>query len=430
MNVAARANPRCDGARAAAAQVQVVRSMRVLLVDPSSPGFPTGAEELLSDSGWSVKTAVDYGKAASLTRSDEFDAIVIPLSANVPATAPDDDLTPLMREVDSRRMATVVLAGDRLDLSLQAASLVDVVPGSVSKQQLHSRLTTLSRYQALIKRMDQELANMARLGKQLNQHFTEVDQEMRLAGRLQRDFLPQVRESIGPLRFSTIFRPASWVSGDIYDIVRVDERHVAFYVADAVGHGMAASLLTMFIKKAVVTKRVHDNGYELLSPSETMRGLNEALEAQSLPNCQFVTACYCLVDLETLELQFARGGHPLPLLVSADGVVTELPSSGSLLGLFAAEEFPTSTVQLKPGEKLILYSDGLEVAYHQEKDKSNKCNYYRQVFDELAPLPADEMVARISGRLDNESGSLNPRDDVTVVAVEVASPNDGERAVS
>ncbi|MCH7812992.1 MAG: serine/threonine-protein phosphatase, partial [Planctomycetes bacterium] len=209
---------------------------------------------------------------------------------------------------------------------------------------------------------------------------------------------------------------------DIYDVYRVDGQRVAFYMADAVGHGMAASLLTMFIKKAVVSKRIHDRGYELLTPSETVAGLNDALTAQALPNCQFVTACYCLINTDTLEMQYARGGHPYPLLVSADGSLTELKSAGGLLGLFPGDQYPTRTVQLKPGEKIILYTDGLEFAYEQDKGTADKLHYYRHVFERLARLPVNELVGRIATRLDSEAGSLNPRDDVTVLAVAIGQP--------
>ena len=58
------------------------------------------------------------------------------------------------------------------------------------------------------------------------------------------------------MHFHTLFRPAGYVSGDLYDVARLDERRIGFYVADAVGHGMPAALLTMFIKHALVTKEV------------------------------------------------------------------------------------------------------------------------------------------------------------------------------
>ena len=90
-------------------------------------------------------------------------------------------------------------------------------------------------------------------------------------------FLPKVDEAIGGVRFATVYKPASWVSGDIYDVFRVDERHVGFYVADAVGHGMAASLLTLFIKRCLTPKRIEADGYTVLCPSEAIAVLNDGL---------------------------------------------------------------------------------------------------------------------------------------------------------
>jgi serine phosphatase RsbU (regulator of sigma subunit) len=270
--------------------------------------------------------------------------------------------------------------------------------------------------------MDRELANMQRLGKRLNEYFAQVDEEMRLAGRLQRDFLPQHLGPIGPVTFAALYRPASWVSGDLYDIVRVDESHVAFYVVDAIGHGMAAALLTMFIKRAVTTKRIRPDGYELLEPSETLALLNDALAGQTLPRCQFVTGCYCLLNLETLVLRFARAGHPHPLLVDEDGGVTELHTQGGLLGVFRGEDFPTRQVQLRPGEKVILYTDGLELAYAPERYHSDPVAYYRAIFDGAAAAPAAELIRKLNADINEEAGSLHPRDDVTVVAMEVHAP--------
>src|SRR5688572_8924311 len=85
-------------------------------------------------------------------------------------------------------------------------------------------------------------------------NIRRLDEELRLAARLQQDFLPKSLPQVGPVRFHTLFRPAGHVSGDIYDVMRLDETHVGFYIVDAVGHGMPAALLTMFLKNAMVTK--------------------------------------------------------------------------------------------------------------------------------------------------------------------------------
>ena len=127
-------------------------------------------------------------------------------------------------------------------------------------------------------------------------HMQRLDDELRLAARLQQDFLPKSLPQIGSVRFHTLFRPAGYVSGDLYDVMRLDEKHVGFYIADAVGHGMPAALLTMFIKNALVTKEITADGYRLLTPAQTMAMLNDALVSQNLSNASFATALYGLIN--------------------------------------------------------------------------------------------------------------------------------------
>lgn len=297
---------------------------------------------------------------------------------------------------------------------------MDIVDPSISPDELFGRLAVMARYRPVIEQYERELRNMQRLGKKLNHHFTEIDQEMRLASRLQRDFLPRELPDVDGIHIGTIFRPASWVSGDIYDIFRIDEDHIGLYIADVVGHGMAAGLLTMFIKRSVVPKRIYGNDYEILEPGHVLSQLNDSLWSQNLPNCQFVTTCYCLYNTRTHRLQVARGGHPYPIRVGASGEVSEIRSSGGLMGLFENEQFETVTTELLPGEKLLLYSDGVEMAFLEKREASHAQPRYKKEFQSVANLPAAELIDRLGRLLDAEEGSLTPHDDVTVIALETA----------
>ena len=91
-------------------------------------------------------------------------------------------------------------------------------------------------------------------------------EQLRMAGLVQRDFLPSQLPNSDRLRWAAIFLPAEWVSGDIYDIVRIDEQHIGFYVVDVVGHGMPAALLTIFLKQALVMRETTGNSYRIFSP--------------------------------------------------------------------------------------------------------------------------------------------------------------------
>src|ERR1700722_18468526 len=100
--------------------------------------------------------------------------------------------------------------------------------------------------------LKREVARLRKRDDWIQTYLSSMDEELRLARRLQQDFLPKSLTGTGPLKFESIFRPAGYVSGDLYHIARLDEGHVGFWVADAVGHGMPAALLTMFMKNALI----------------------------------------------------------------------------------------------------------------------------------------------------------------------------------
>lgn len=392
--------------------------MQVLIVNPHET-LPPGGTDLFEQIGCDVTTTTDYRTAIETARAGNIDAVI----ASVPNPGATNgqtqtDFANFLGAVRSERIATIVVSDDA-----QAAAgdhaLVAFVGRDVTPAELRGRLATIDRYQGVVRGLGREVAELQRIGKRLNEHFAEVEQEMRLAARLQRDFLPRLDAPFGRLQFSAMFRPATWVSGDIFDLFRVDEKHVGFYIADAVGHGMAASLLTMFIKRTMVPKRIHAGGYEIVTPSKMLATLNESLTEQALPHCQFVTAWYGLINIETLELQFARGGHPHPMLFSFDGTASELKASGGLLGLFDGEQFATERVQLQPGDKLLLYTDGVELAFKPNEDGSPDINAYRKLFLSIGHLPIQEAIRQIEEQIVDAQGSLDPRDDITVFGMEI-----------
>ena len=264
-----------------------------------------------------------------------------------------------------------------------------------------------------------ELSLLRRRDETLNFYMHRLDEELRLAARLQQDFLPKSLPQLGNVRFHTLYRPAGYVSGDLYDVMRLDEKRVGFYIADAVGHGMPAALLTMFIKHALTTKEILPGGYRLLSPSESLARLNEALLEQHLTHTTFATALYGMVDVETLEVTLACAGHPAPLVLRPDGSLETVPVEGSLLGIFPGETYATTSLRLREGDRLIFYTDGVEVAFGGDIQADAMAEQWRRELRQRCDLPGDELVAGFAAKLDAENGSLEPKDDLTMVVLEV-----------
>ncbi len=293
------------------------------------------------------------------------------------------------------------------------------LPPDASLEKAQGVLAALAHMRPMIREVDKQLSAMQRLSKNLRKRFDETDRELQLAARLQRDFLPQELPSDGPFRFSSMFRPCSWVSGDIFDVFRLDEKHWGFYLADAVGHGVAAGLLTMYIKHAIRPKRILTDGYELVPPSEVLSNLNDQLTSQGLPDSPFITGWYGTVNIETLVLNYAVAGHPPPILIDVDGRIRELHGDGCLLGISRGERFSDESVHLKPGQRVIVYSDGLEPTLIAHRPQMPKLPTFEEGIPELLRLDADDLLKRLRMRLDNTPGSLMQVDDVTLLMLDV-----------
>ena len=280
--------------------------------------------------------------------------------------------------------------------------------------ELSAKLNAVAALQPAIGRLQAELATARDITARATGSMEELDEQIRLAARLQRDFLPRRLPEVGAVRFGVFYRPVSWVSGDIYDITRLDETHVGFYVADAIGHGMPAALLTMFIKKALQTKRIVGHTYQIIAPHVAMAGLNADICEQNLSSCQFCTAAYCVLDTAALKLSYCRAGHPEPILAHADGTVERLGCPGSLLGVFPDEVFESRELSLAGGDRLVLYTDGAEAALRQSAGEPS----LEQILAKWAGLPREKMLLEVASRID-DAGSAKSSDDITVVVVDV-----------
>lgn len=381
--------------------------------------FPHAAHELGKQYGVELVHIESYRQARDPALLSQADAVLFcdPIDEDLPQIAKGEKQL-LADALLSHRLTGVMLSSGTSGVVPDDDDALAVVPADITSQELWGRINTIRQYRPLLSRMEKQVAAMQRLGKKLNQQFVEVDQELRLASRLQRDFLPKEFPQVGQVGFSALYRPATWVSGDVYDIRRLDEHHVSFLIADAVGHGVAAGLLTMFIRQAVIGKKIFSDGYRIIQPDEVLQKLNTDLAHQELPNCQFVTACYGLIDTRTHEVTFSRGGHPHPIHVDADGSCCEVHTVGGLLGVFEDEVFESTRFTLDPGDKLIIYSDGMENAIiDPDRDESAQVCYTPAFLDAVSQ-PAEQCLAVLAGQLDQSEGSLQQEDDQTCIVIE------------
>ena len=385
--------------------------------------LPAALKNALGHQDFNVQRVDLATAAASSELLDQADGVVVAARDINPAQW--TKLARVLDNLESRNVASLVMLPEERQgkpIHVSRNDGLTCMSTTDSAEEIWARLSTIAAHRSVIRHLEDELAYFYRRQPHLAQHLGEIDEEMRLASRLQRDFLPSAVPDIGPVSFEILFQPCSWVSGDIYDVFRLDEQTVGFYVVDVVGHGMPAALLTLFIKRAIHTKRIAEHGYRLISPQESLTMLNQDLIEQNLAHCQFATACYCTLNVETLQLEVARAGHPYPLLIKPDSSIVQLGQAGALLGVLPGEIYESASYRLSPGDKLLLYSDGLEDAIFEPVVQQGNRPYCADFLD-ILDFKLDDLFAALSGQLARPS-ELTPRDDSTIVGLEIHKNKD------
>jgi sigma-B regulation protein RsbU (phosphoserine phosphatase) len=395
---------------------------RILLFD-AAPRLATELTQRLVERGLSpTRLGLTDALAAGVnpTGGDVAVVLVDPQAA----AEQKNQLTAVLQRLADENVASLV-CGAEAGLRREGGPLVEWLEPEVGLDEVAGKVSTLARYAPLVKGLERELHYLHRLGEQFNRYFSEIDQEMRLAGRLQRDFLPRDLADVPQFQFQALYRPASWVSGDLYDVFRIDEQLVGILVADAMGHGVSAGLLTMFLRQALTAKEIAGHSYAVPGPAATLESLHTCLVRQKLPNSQFVTAAYAVLDLAGRELRLARAGLPYPLHVRPDGSITELRSAGTLLGLAdVPAEFEETRVLLRPGDKVVFYTDGLEDVIAVPAPTAGEPPEFTQQLRDWAKLGAADFIRAVGDHLDCREGSLHPADDSTMLVLEVAPTTD------
>ena len=319
-------------------------------------------------------------------------------------------------------------AAGRRRLEARGGSFI-CVDSEATAGELAAKLSAAAELQPAICRLQTQVSALRQGGNGPARAADGLDEEMRLAAKLQRDFLPSRLPEVGPARFAALLRPVGWVSGDIYDITRLDETHVGFYVVDAVGHGMPAALLTMFIKKALQTKRIVGNTYQIVPPHASLAELNADICRQDLPSCQFCTAFYAVLDTATLKLTYCRAGHPESVVFHADGTSDLLAEQGSLLGVFPDQRYVSQEVQLAPGDRVVLHTDGAEEALRGDSGPEAPATF-GDMIGPWVKLPREEMLLRLTALFDARDQAGQVADDITVVVMDIEPSRRSEEGTS
>ena len=233
--------------------------------------------------------------------------------------------------------------------------------------------------------------------------------EFEEARLIQRGLLPTTTPQIPGLRLASSWQPANGVGGDCFDMLTFGTGAMGVYIADVAGKGVPAALLMSNLQAAV-----RAFAQEGAAPGSVCTSVNRLL-CRNMASGRFVTFCYARIDVAAGKLTYANAGHNPPLLVRANGAIDKLSPGGTVLGVFAESTYEQGDFALRPGDRLILYTDGMTESRNPAGEEFGEEGIAASAAQHRA-LGAEEMLAAMLKDIEGFNGGAYEDDATLIVA--------------
>ncbi len=293
--------------------------------------------------------------------------------------------------------------------------------------ELLSKIHTALRMKNLVER-SQVLANQLNsVNEELYQRNIQVEKELHIARQLQQSLLPpaipQPEDDSAPIftkihyqddkiRISGIYLPCDALGGDLYDVIKFPDEALGISITDVSGHGVPAGFITAIFKTSL-----YRITHQQTDPSVVLYHLNNEL-FDIVKTGDYVTSIYLRIDPQTMQLDCAGAGHPYPFYYCAkEHAIHRLKKNGTPLVWVRDIEYPLDSIQLSPGDKVFLITDGISELKNPAGEmygEDRVTNHLLEAIEAGAPYLTDELI----GNLSDYTEGAPLEDDISMVLIE------------
>lgn len=373
---------------------QATGTRRVLVAD-DQPDVREALRLLLKGANYAVDLAACPSEALAMASCDDHDLMVIDMNYARDTTSGREGLNLVERLHAQRHDVPIIAMTAWSTIELAVEAMHRGASDFVTKPWDNHRLLAI---------LEKHLKSES-LGRE---NISPIRAELALARKVQRKLLPNPRFRRGSLECECVCLPISEIGGDLYDIFPASPDSVAFLLGDVCGKGIAAALL---MSNLLATIRSQEEFCG--QPAELLSRVNRLFFRSTRPE-HFATLFFGLYDEASSEIRYVNCGQPAGVLVRANGAVELLGSTATLLGAFENATFAEQRIRVAPGDRLVLYSDGVsEAGAQMESDE--------WVADAVRSLALTRSGA-IAGALAAAAGSLGEQqDDISVMDLRISS---------
>ena len=258
-------------------------------------------------------------------------------------------------------------------------------------------------------------------------HRMEVEEGLRSAAHIQHTLLPSRAPDTPAFDFAWRFIPCETLGGDLFNLLPLSEDILLAYILDVSGHGVSSAMVTVSVFQSLSDRTSqlvkhpldHPPYFRIADPAEVISALDRVYPYERFE--KFFTIAYLLLEPETGRVRYCNGGHPPPLLMRSNGQVERLDAGGTLVGMGGLLPFEEGEIDLQPGDRIYLYSDGItEYAAPSGEmfGEQRMINFFRR--HQQTPLE-DSAEGFIQNLMTFGEGQA-PDDDISLVCIHFNAP--------
>ncbi|MFZ0886028.1 MAG: SpoIIE family protein phosphatase [Candidatus Acidiferrales bacterium] len=377
---------------------------RVLIAD-DQPDVLEALRLLLKGHGYLTEAVTSPAALFDALTQKEFDLILMDLNYARDTTSGREGLDLLARLRASDNAPPIVVMTGWATVGLAVEAMQQGIGDFVEKPWVNSRLLEILQKQLQIGRDRREAKQQAAANTRAQ------DREIAEARAIQQGFLPKEIPQLHGYEIAGAWQPARVVGGDYYDVLRFGRDTLGVCIADVAGKGLPAALLMSNLQAAF-------RGFAspAMSPENLCDKLN-SLICHNIANDRFITFFYAQLDGATRQLRYTNAGHNAPIVVRKDGTHDRLREGGGILGVFPVQAFDMGTYDLIPGDRVLLFTDGVTEASNPEGEEFGETRLL-QVLEESRELSAENMQKKVLSVV-AEFCRGHWHDDATLIAIAV-----------
>lgn len=260
--------------------------------------------------------------------------------------------------------------------------------------------------------------------KELNKMNQKLLDDLEYARDIQMAILPDKLPNSDTVTFETRYYPAERVSGDFYNITRLDEQWIGMYIGDVSGHGVPAAMLTVFLSQSIkTTKETEGNKFEVIRPSKVLNNLYELYNKVNFKDEVYILVLYAIYNVKTKELVYSSAGmNAPPILLKNNNTISELSIKGlpicKLMNLYPPA-YEDKTVQLENGDKVFFYTDGLVESNDKNTGETFTEENLKKLLSQHGSKCSIELCNKIDKSIKNISENAGLKDDITFFTMQV-----------